>query len=186
MIETSNIDSKILKSSLEYQEKRKLDWEELQEFYNNTNMNQVRNISISKKNIRRNFIDKKTLTTAITETMLLSEVSTIQLTGAKILKDNIMPYIDNSFYSNYLNDGLSNPKTTQTENFEKHILINLCQEITKYGYSIDEIAVVLDYGKGIKSQKIPNSTFLGRISAKTAAALNKVNTREMIEKGAKK
>lgn len=163
-----------------------LDNEESQEIYNNIQANQINNVFIPQKDRKTERISKQKFVSALTGLIPLGEIAVSQLIGAKNLEETISPYYNDIFYVDALNGQIINAITHQPIHDEKSFFIHLCEEITKQGYTINEIAASLDYGKGIRGAKIPNSTILGRINAKTKAFQATITNQEIQKKGAQK
>mgnify|MGYP004659349265 FL=1 len=170
----------------EMQAKQSKDEEEIIEDYINTKSNQVEKVKISKKELRPKKINKKVLIAAILGIALISSTALAQKIGAQEIGKEIAPLTENKFYLQFIDDTLMNAYTNKPIENEKEYLSNLCTELSKYGYSIDEVAIAIDHNNGIKASRVPNSTNLGRFKAKMSATLKKLTVNEETKGGIKK
>lgn len=152
--------------------------------YTSSIKNQSRKVKISHKSAKKTGISKKKIAIALAACTILGSTATMQMAGTRYLSNEISPKIGNEFYtdlldSNRLHDATSHAFISDTDSY----ISSLCDSLEKEGYTADQIAVALEYNKGVSAEHVPGTSLLGRVGAKISAFTNSLKNTQNTEKG---
>lgn len=141
--------------------------EEAMEYYVGVRENQVRNVKISHKNVKKSPVNKKLIVAAMTLGVVIGSTGAILGSGENIITKTVYPQISSSFYITPAGGTITDVYTRGY--VDDMVVINKLIDI---GYSDDVAAIVGEHCYNISPSKVSGSTFLGRINAKMSAVKN--------------